>query len=81
MLLPFVTASRTNMFLTNLPWLHREHAFLHIKSMKLKLRLNNILKEISMQSMLVQVHDKRTKRKMDKQLRTLEKEFRRLAFH
>lgn len=63
MFLPLAIASRTDVFLTNLPWLHHEHAFLHIKSMKLKLGLNSILEEISMQNTLAQLRDKTTKRK------------------
>lgn len=63
MLLPLVTASRANIFLTNLPWLHHEHGFLHVESVKSKLGLNCVLEEISMQNMLAQLYDKRTKRK------------------
>jgi len=75
------TASRTDVFLTNLPWLHHEHAFLHIKSVKSKLGLNSVLEEISMQITLAQSHIKITKRETAKHIRTSEKRFRCLAFH
>lgn len=81
MLLPLATASRANIFLTNLPWLYHEHGFLHVESVKSKLGLNCILEDISMQNMLVHLYYKRTKREMVKHTRTPAKAFRCLAFH